>query len=471
MWWGCGNTNVRNTKAKFDQVANDDTTISTHGTQRITLRSLADLRCDPGNARTHPAKQLRLIAASIEQFGFINPIVIDADGQILAGHGRFAAARQLGLAKVPTIQIDHLTRAQRRAFMLADNKIGEMADWDRDLLKIQLEELDSVDFDLGLTGFSMPEIDAILDPGVDEPDDAVPPPEPGPSVSRLGDLWLLGPHRLVCGSALEAASYAALMAEERAHVVFADPPFNVPIQGHVSGHGKIRHREFAMASGEMTPEAFTAFLRTTFTHLVAHSVDGSIHFHCIDWRHMREMQAAADSLYELKNLCVWNKDNGGMGALYRSKHELIFVFKAGRGAHRNNVELGRHGRNRTNVWDYPGQNTFHRRRSTELAAHPTVKPVALVADALRDVSDRGDIVLDPFCGSGTTILAAERTRRQARCIELDPAYVDVALRRFAEMTGQTPRLAATGQSFGEVAAMRAAETSANDASAEADHAA
>lgn len=461
---------MRNTKAKSGEVA-EDKSISSHRTERVTLRPLVSLRCDPGNARTHPAKQLRLIAASIEQFGFINPIVIDADGQILAGHGRYAAACQLGLAEVPTIQIDHLAPAQRRAFMLADNKIGELADWDRDLLKIQLEELDSLDFDLGLTGFSVPEIDAILDPGAAEPEDAVPDAEPGPSVSRPGDLWLLGPHRLVCGSALAAASYAVLMAEERAAVVFADPPYNVPIQGHVSGHGKVRHREFAMASGEMTSDAFTTFLRTTFAHLVDHSIDGSIHFQCIDWRHMREMQAAADGHYALKNVCVWAKDNGGMGALYRSQHELVFVFKAGRGAHRNNVELGRHGRNRTNIWSYPGQNTFHRRRSTELAAHPTVKPVALVADALRDVSDRGDIVLDPFCGSGTTILAAERTRRQARCIELDPAYVDVALRRYAEVTGEVPRLAATGQSFVEVAAARAAEHPVADMSGEADHAA
>jgi len=462
---------VRTSKAQSNKIANGARTTSSHRTERITLQPVAGLRGDPGNARTHPPKQLRLIAKSIEHFGFINPIVVDADGQILAGHGRYAAARQLGLPEVPTIRIDHLTSAQRRAFMLADNRIAELADWDRDLLKIQLEELDSVDFDLDLTGFSIPEIDAILDDGAGEPEEAMPTPEPGPSVSRLGDLWLLGPHRLLCGSALEAVSYAALMAEERAHVVFADPPYNVPIQGHVSGHGKVRHREFAMASGEMSKAAFTEFLRTAFAHLVAYSIDGSIHFQCIDWRHMQEMQAAADGLYELKNLCVWNKDNGGMGGLYRSKHELIFVFKAGRGAHRNNVELGRHGRNRTNVWDYPGQNTFHSRRSEELAAHPTVKPVALVADALRDVSDRGDVVLDPFSGSGTTILAAERTHRQARGLELDPAYVDVALRRYADATGQVPRLAATGQTFAEVAAARAIAVCANDMSVEADYAA
>lgn len=462
---------MRKQKTKTDPSVSTSTLASPHLSERITLRPLSSLRGDPGNARTHSPKQLRLIAASIEQFGFINPVVIDAEGQILAGHGRYAAARQLGLAELPTIQVDHLTPTQRRAYVLADNKLAELSAWDRDLLKIQIEELDSVDFDLDLTGFSVPEIDAILDDGGPEPEEAVPEPEPGPAVSRPGDLWLLGSHRLYCGSALEADSYTALMGEERAAVVFADPPYNVPIQGHVSGHGRLRHREFAMASGEMSTAAFTEFLRTTFTHLIAFSLDGSIHFQCMDWRHMREILAAADGRYELKNLCVWNKDNGGMGGLYRSKHELVFVFKSGRGQHRNNVELGRHGRNRTNVWDYPGQNTFHRHRSTELAAHPTVKPVALVADALRDVSDRGDIVLDPFCGSGTTILAAERTRRRARGIELDPAYVDVALRRYQEATDQSARLAATGQSFAEVASTRAAEQSANDERGEVTHAA
>lgn len=461
---------MRTTKPKSTSAAKT-TACTPHLAERIRLKTLRSLRCDPGNARTHSAKQLRLIAASIDQFGFINPIVIDTDAQILAGHGRYTAALQLGLTEVPTIQIDHLTPAQQRAYRLADNKLAELSGWDRDLLKVQIEELDGLDFDLGLTGFSVPEIEAILDPAAGSSEDVPPDPAPGPAVSRQGDLWLLGPHRLYCGSSLEAGSYAAVMGDEQAAVVFADPPFNVPIRGHVSGNGRIKHREFAMASGEMSSCDFTKFLRTTFAHLIAHSVDGSIHFQCIDWRHMHEMHTAADGHYELKNVCVWNKDNGGMGALYRSKHEFVFVFKAGRGSHRNNVELGRHGRNRTNVWDYPGQNTFHRRRASELSVHPTVKPVALVADALRDVSERGDIVLDPFCGSGTTIIAAERTRRRARGIELDPAYVDVILRRYAELTGAVPRLAASGQTFAAVAAMRVAQGDHGDENMETDHAA
>jgi DNA modification methylase len=396
--------------------------------------------------------------------------VIDSDGQILAGHGRHAAARQLGMSEVPTIQVEHLTPAQRRAYILADNKLAELAGWDRDLLRIQIEELDNLEFDLGLTGFSIPEIEAILEPAVAPSDDDVPEPLPGPPVSRPGDLWQLGPHKLYCGSALEVGSYEALMGSERAAVVFTDPPYNVKVKGHVSGNGKARHREFAMASGEMSKEAFTGFLRTTFRHLIAFSEEGSIHFQCIDWRHMGEMLAAGEDLYgALLNLVVWNKVNGGMGSLYRSKHELVFVYKNGKAPHRNNVELGRHGRNRTNVWDLAGQTSFHGNRDKDLAAHPTVKPVALVADALRDVSVRGDLVLDPFCGSGTTILAAERTRRQARAIELDPIYVDVAIARFEGRTGTKARLAATSQSFSEVAAARAAERAANDESGEVSH--
>jgi hypothetical protein len=438
---------------------------------RIAIRPLAALRPDPRDPRNHPPKQIAKLADVIGSFGFLVPIQIDTTGLIIIGHEWFLAARQIGLAEVPTICLDHLTDTEARIYRLAVTKQAELATWDPDRLGVEIEGLDELEVDLSMTGFEVPEIEAILSPGqsLADRDDEGTVPEAGPPVSRIGDLWTCGAHRLLCGSALEAASYAALMGEERAAVVFADAPYNVPVQGHVSGKGKARHGEFAMASGEMTAPAFTGFLRTAFGHLVGYSADGSIHFQCMDWRHMGEMLAAADGLYELKNLCVWNKDNGGMGALYRSKHELVFVFKAGRAPHRNNVELGRHGRNRTNVWDYPGQNTFHRDRAADLAAHPTVKPVALVADALRDVSARGEIVLDPFCGSGTTLLAAERTRRQGRGIELDPAYVDVALRRLERLTGEPARLAATGQSFAEIAAIRAAEAETIPANQNDDH--
>jgi hypothetical protein len=231
-------------------------------------------------------------------------------------------------------------------------------------------------------------------------------------------------------------------------MMFADPPYNVPIDGHVSGLGSIKHREFAMASGEMTKDQFTEFLKTVFANASALSLDGAIHFVCMDWRHMSEVLSAGDSVYsELKNLCVWNKDNGGMGLFYRSKHELIFVFKVGSAAHVNTVELGRSGRYRTNVWDYAGVNTLRPGRLDDLAMHPTVKPVALVIDAIKDCSRRGDFVLDPFGGSGTTLVAAEKCGRAARVLEIDPGYVDVSIRRWQQLTGHKAINATTGKTF------------------------
>ena len=270
-------------------------------------------------------------------------------------------------------------------------------------------------------------------------------------MSRVGDLWLLGDHRLLCGDATKLASYGSLLGGERAQLVFVDPPYNVRIDGHVCGSGSIKHREFEMAAGEMSEAQFTGFLTTVLERLAQHSADGSIHYVCMDWRHIFELLAAGRAAYsELKNLCVWNKDNGGMGSLYRSKHELVLVFKHGSGAHINNVELGRHGRNRTNVWDYAGVNSFGAGRLDDLAMHPTVKPVALVADAIMDCSHRGGIVLDCFGGSGTTLIAAEQTGRHGRLIELDPAYVDVAIRRFAKLTGEKVTQAASGLTFAEI---------------------
>ena len=234
-------------------------------------------------------------------------------------------------------------------------------------------------------------------------------------------------------------------------MVFIDPPYNVPIDGNVCGSGSIKHREFAMAAGEMSETEFTDFLTTILGHLACHSISGSIHFICMDWRHILELLSAGRKVYaELKNLCVWNKDNGGMGSLYRSKHELVFVFKNGSERHINNVELGRHGRCRTNVWDYVGVNSLHEGRLDELAMHPTVKPVALVADAVLDCSKRDGIVLDCFGGSGTTLIAAEKTGRRGYLMELDPSYVDVTIKRFEKLTGKDAIHAENGSSFAEM---------------------
>ncbi len=411
------------------------------------------------NARTHSPKQIAQIAASIKAFGFNNPVLIDKDGVIIAGHGRVAAAKQIGRDTVPCIRLEHLSEDEKRAYILADNRLAEKAGWDPEILRIELQHLTSLDldFDVTITGFEMAEIDVLLSDVTQDADpaDDVPAVEPGPAITRIGDIWQIGRHRLICGDATDAATYARLLDGERAQMVFTDPPYNVKIDGHVSGLGKAMHREFAMASGEMSTTEFTGFLAQVFANLASHSVDGAIHFICMDWRHLGEVQEAATPAYtELKNLCVWSKTNGGMGSLYRSQHELVFVYKSGRAPHINNVELGKHGRYRTNVWSYAGANTFGRTRDADLEMHPTVKPVALVADAILDCSTRKGIILDAFAGSGTTLVAAERTGRCGYGIELDPLYCDVIVRRLAKVAGIEAHHAVTGCTFAEVERQR-----------------
>ncbi len=409
----------------------------------------------PRNARTHSRKQIRQIADSIEMFGFTNPLIIDKDAMILAGHGRLAAARLLGLEKVPCVRIETMTEAQKRAYVIADNKLALNAGWDEEILGLELQALLLEDpaFDIGLTGFAIAETDGLIEGlAVEEPvapkDEILPPLGDGPAIARPGDVWLLGRHRLICGDALDPAVVRTLMAGETAQMVFTDPPYNVAIEGNVSGLGKARHREFAMASGEMTAEQFTGFLETAFRNLSDHSVDGSIHFICMDWRHMPEMLAAGSSVYaELKNLIVWAKDNGGMGSFYRSRHELIFAYKKGTAAHINSFELGQHGRYRSNVWSYKGMNSFGGARNDEIQLHPTVKPVAMIADAIKDVSQRNGIVLDLFGGSGSTLIAAHKTGRRANLCELDPLYCDRIIRRWQVYAKDDAVLEATGQSF------------------------
>ena len=411
----------------------------------VRWQPVATLRPRERNPRTHSRKQIRQIAESIQTFGFTNPVLVDEAGNIIAGHGRVEAARLLGMETLPTIRLADMSEAQVRAYVIADNKLAENAGWDPNLLAIELQyiqELD-IDFDLPLTGFEAAEVDLLLEslgPGESDPAaDTLSETDPAsPPVSRPGDLWLLGLHRLLCGDATEETSYRRLMGGKKVQMVFTDPPYNVPIHGHVSGLGSIRHEEFPMASGEMSEAEFTTFLRTVLGHLAVFSADGSIHYICMDWRHLYELLTAGRAVYsELKNLCVWNKDNGGMGSFYRSKHELVLVFKNGTAPHLNHFELGQHGRYRTNVWDYPGVNSLHAGRLETLALHPTVKPVALVADAIKDCSKRRGIVLDPFAGSGTVFIAAQKTTRRAYAMELDPRYVDTAVRRWEAYTGET----------------------------------
>ena len=418
----------------------------------VTYRPVDTLRPDPRNARTHPKQQVDQIVASIRQFGFVNPILTDPDGRIIAGHARLMAAKAMGLAEVPTIQIRGLTEAQKRALRIADNKIALGAGWDVDILKLELTELRSMDldFDLSVTGFSTGELDVILN-GSADPDDEVIPETPASPRTRVGDIWILGEHRVGCGDARDLDFVRRLIGEKAAvDAAFLDPPYNVRISGHANAVG--RHREFAMASGEMDQAEFRAFLKQTLGVSASVSRDGAVHFVCMDWRHMDDVSAVGKAVYgELLNVCVWNKSNAGMGSLYRSKHELVFVFRVGDVPHFNAVELGKHGRNRTNVWDYASVNSFKGSRREDLALHPTVKPSALVADAIQDVTRRGDLVLDLFLGSGTTLVAAERVGRRFRGLDIDPAYVDVAIDRWTSMTGGVPERAEGSRSVSDMA--------------------
>lgn len=432
----------------------------------VELHPINELIPDPKNARLHPERHVTQLARSIEAFGFNCPVLIDRDNQVIAGHGRLLAVKRLGWTEVPVIRLEHLTPDQVRAYRIADNRLTDCSTWDERLLAEQLKDLSEadLDFDLEAIGFEMPEIDLRIQSLGDvseEPDDASEGATEGPAVSILGDVWKLGAHRIACGSALDPAVYDGLLGTSRAAMVFTDPPYNVPIAGHVSGKGGIQHREFAMASGEMSQAAFTDFLGQALAGMKRASSSGSLMYVCMDWRHLRELSDAGDAQeLELKNLAVWDKGCGGMGSLYRSQHELVFVFKAGNAPHTNNVQLGRFGRNRSNVWSYPGVNSFAREtgEGNLLALHPTVKPVALVADAMLDASERGDIVLDPFLGSGTTIIAAEKTGRVGVGIELDPRYVDTAVRRWQRLTGQQAVHAATGQPFDAIAQERSADS-------------
>ena len=428
----------------------------------IISRKITDLKPYAGNPRVHRKRQIRQIAASIQEFGWTVPVLIDAEGGVIAGHGRLAAAKLLGLDRVPTLCLGGLSEAQIRAYIIADNRLAEHASWDPELLGRELQFLAEADleFDLSVIGFETAEIDLLIE-GVapeDEDEDAEAIPDVAAEtqpVSRPGDLWLVGDHRLLCGDTRERAAVETLMDGAAAQMVLTDPPYNVPIAGHVCGKGAIQHPAFLMAAGEMSQEAYQAFLTDSLANLAAVSQDGALHFVFVDWRHVDELLGAADGIYsEIKNLCIWVKENGGLGSLYRSQPELIHVFKSGKGPHINNINLGRHGRNRTNVWRYPGISSLGQDRQAQLAMHPTVKPIALVADAIRDCSHRGGIILDDFAGSGTILIAAEKTGRRAYALELDPRYVDIALRRWQAYTGRPALEAGSGRCFAEVAAAR-----------------
>ncbi len=413
---------------------------------KIEYTALENLNPYKGNPKVHDEKQIQQIAKSIERFGFNNPILIDEKSEVIAGHGRLLAARLLKLETVPVVCLIHLSEAEKRAYRIADNKLSENGRWDTDLLKLEFSEIEKLalnledELNLDITGFDFKEIDVLLadnkpNEKADEKLNSVPYVPENEIVSQHGDVWLLGKHKVICGDSLQEETYLRLFEEVKANMVFIDPPYNVKIQGHVCGAGQTKHKEFAFGSGEMNEAEFISFLKTSMANTAKYSAENSIHYVCMDWRHIYELLSAARNIYpKMLNMVVWCKKNGGMGSFYRSQHELILVFQNGKGSHINNVELGKHGRYRTNVWYYAGVNSFGSEQKN-LKMHPTVKPVELVRDAILDASKRGDIVLDAFLGSGTTLIAAEKAGRVCYGIEYEPLYIDTIIRRYHELTG------------------------------------
>jgi DNA modification methylase len=412
----------------------------------IEYRHVADLTPFPGNSRKHHKKQVRQIAKSIEVFGFNVPLLINAHSQVMAGHGRLLACKLLGITEVPTIRLEHLTETQARAFTIADNRLNENSEWDYQLLGEQLKILSEIDLDFNVevTGFELGEIDLFITnlppstEGTLSRDEVVPDFDGRPVVTRAGDCWTLGRHRLYCGDAQNPSAYATLMQEQRAEMVFATPPCRDPVT------------KFGTASDEMGGSRSADFLRTVLTHLATNSVDGALNLVCIDWRYSAELLAAAKSVYtEFKNLCVWVKDTAGKGSLYCNQHELVFVFKVGKKPHGNNVRVGRYGRHRTDVWSCRPAKSRRSGEEDFSGVHKRRKPIDMVADAILDCTAREQIVLDPFLGGGTTLIAAERTGRVCYGMELDPHYVDITVRRWQSYTGRIAR-ESTGRSFDDI---------------------
>lgn len=396
-------------------------------------------------------RQVEKAAALIYEVGFPPVVLVDQTNTAFTALFMVEAARQMGLKEIQIIRCNNLDEKAVRLLRIALDRLPEEESWIKEAVSEELKELsiEFPDLDLTLPGFEIGEVDFYIDFNSPASEDRTP-EVTEIAVTKNGDLWRMGGHSVYCGDALDEASYHAVMAGILAALIFTDSPYNVFIDGHVGNSGSIQHREFIMASGEMTPDQFRDFLTKAHTLMAQHAKPGAIIFSCMDWRHLLEiLQAAISAGIELKNLCVWVKDNGGMGSLYRSRHELVLVFKKPGEAHINNVQLGKHGRYRTNVWEYAGVNSFAGNQD-DLALHPTVKPVAMVMDAIKDCSRRGDIVLDPFGGSGTTLIAAEKTGRKARLIELDPLYCDVIIRRWQALTGQEAVHAVSGKTFNQI---------------------
>lgn len=429
---------------------------------RIVRRAIDSVRPAGARARVTTPEQLERVIKSIRQFGLVTPILIDAEDRIVSGHVVWEAAQKIGSETIECLVVDHLDDAELKALSLALNRIAETGDWNLDTLREVMIEIRSADIDLTTTGFTLQEFDQItLAPSPssqDEEDCAEVEFKDETPVSRIGDLFQLNDHRLLCGDALEAESYRQVLGGRMAHCTFSDPPYGCKIEGFVSGLGKHKHKDFVMASGEMDDAQFIEFLETYLTHCRTFTSKGAVTFACMDWRQIDKLLAAgAQAGFNRNNIVVWNKGSGGMGSLYRSAHELIAVFCNGKSPATNNVELGRHGRDRSNLWSYPGANRRGSSANHALADHPTPKPIELVEDALLDITRPGDVVLDPFSGSGTTLIAAERCGRITCGIELDPQYVDRTIRRWERMTGHEVIHVESGMTFTELMTERQKE--------------
>lgn len=429
---------------------------------RLIYRRVDELKPSPSNPRRHPKWQIRKIVKSIQAFGMVVPVLLRSD-EIIAGHGRIVACKELGIMEVPTVQLGHLSPEQAKALMIADNRLTDTSDWDDHLLASELKELATVDldFDLEAIGFDMGEIDVLIESLLDctpsDNADQIIVPSEGAPVSRLGDVWILGDHRVLCGDATNAQSYEHAISGTTAAAVITDPPYNVPIAGFVSGLGKHKHDDFVMAAGEMSPEEFSGFLYRVLELLKSSMKSGSLIYLFMDWRSLGLLlNVVSRHSLMLKNICTWSKNQAGMGSFYRSQTEFCVCCQSGATRHRNNIQLGKNGRHRTNLWSYPSINT-ERHRSEEsdlLALHSTVKPVAMIQDIILDCTARRDYVLDPFLGSGTTLIAAQRSGRRCIGIELDPRYVDTAVRRWERFTGEQAVHESDGKSFAHHAATR-----------------
>ena len=420
---------------------------------------IGELNCPARNIRRSEKEQIAKVAKSIEKFGFVKPILVDAKFEVVDGNVQLEAARQLGLETVPCIRVDHLSATEIRQLRVTLNKLQETGGWDQEVPRLEFEDFLEINSDISFTGFEIAEIDNILKIDTahlsDEDDGSAIPDRECEPVSKIGDLWILENHRLLCGDALSRRDHFQLCGKEKAQMLYTDPPFNVPINGHVRGKGAKEYREFPMASGEMDAGEFEEFLTLVLALAVEKLSPGSTAYVFMDWRHTRELTSALErARYRLINLCVWVKPNGGMGSLYRSRHELVFVSVVGDEKHRNNVQLGKFGRNRTNVWEYAGATGGVSLPEDDFSVHPTVKPIQMAEDAILDVTAIDDIVLDLFLGSGSTLLAAERIKRRCFGMELDPAYVDLAIRRWQDMTGKSAFHAVLGEKFADVECTR-----------------